>query len=178
LLGTLEMPDSVTGSSKATDAARFRRITIIDTANGVNDEYAVETSELVAAIIKFGWTVVGDELLEPEPKDSECEEDENGELALPIDYEHLKFVELCGDFSEIGCSVLRAARLLAAKHTGEGDGAWLKTLSDPELEDARKLIPCLRNPDIMTLNLRYERVWIISAELVAAIALAAPHAVN
>ena len=68
------MPDPEIGALKVTDAEYFRRITIIDTANGVNEEWAVETSELAAAIIKYGWTVYENGIEEPEATDSECED--------------------------------------------------------------------------------------------------------
>ncbi len=172
------MPDPEFGALKVTDAEYFRRITIIDTANGVNEEWAVETSELAAAIIKYGWTVYENGIEEPEATDSECEEDEDGELGVPVEYEYYKFIELCGELRETECSVLRAARLLAAERTSEVDAEWLKTLSEQQLEDARHLMTCLGDADTLTYTYRHGGTWHISTGLFAAITLAALKATN
>jgi hypothetical protein len=116
------------GRLKNPDAEGVRRITIVDAGNGIDEEFGVETIELAAAIVRFGWTVNdGGTLDEPEPKASDLvhyEEDEAGAMCVPVEYESDKYFELCSVLTEIDCSVVKAAKLLVAKRNARSDAKW------------------------------------------------------
>jgi hypothetical protein len=152
-----------------------RRITIIDAGNGFEEQFGVETTELAAAIVKLGWTVLDDELEEPEAKESELvhyEEDEEGVLSIPLGYEADKYIELCSALVEIDCDTIRAARLLSVKRKSSEDSTWSDTLPEERKEAARSLQESLCDADTMTYNHRYGGFWNISSGLSAAIAAA------